>query len=184
MHPVTRRTRPAHRPPRRAALAWLLAALCACGRADEPQHRATDTTRPATAPAGATAAASDGDSTRCGSAALALSRVAADAGAGSRSVTYALTNVGAHACTLAGHPGLVLADAAGRPLPGVRYDAIPAPDGSPGAGEPAPPVTLAPGEQATFTILFTGIAASTCPARTRRRSASPRPVPGPPRRPA
>jgi hypothetical protein len=150
---------PAH-PSRLAVPALLLTALAtilgACDGADREQHRDSTTVDPARVAAERHASVQDSAGAPCRVANLALSRVGADAGAGSRGVTYALTNAGPRPCTLVGHPAVVLLDAAGRPLPGLRQDEAPAPDG--GA---AGPVTLAPDDQATFAIRFTGIDAGT-----------------------
>lgn len=144
---------------RLAAAAGLLSCLAACSAADEAQHRATDSVDVARTTAERRDSVPDGTGATCRGVDLALSLVGADAGAGNRGVTYALTNVGPQPCTLVGHPGISLVDSAGRPLPGVRFDEIPAIGAE--AGQPTAPVTLAPDGQATFTILFTGIAAGT-----------------------
>jgi hypothetical protein len=167
-----------HRPPllRRAAATALLSLFGACSGADQAQHRATDTVSQARVAAERRDSVHDSAGATCRSANLALSRVGADAGAGSRSVTYALTNVGPQPCTLAGPVGITLLDSAGRPLPGLHYEEAPAPEGA-----PAGPVRLAPDDQATFSILFTGIDAGTLScADAAEARVTPPPGPTPP----
>ena len=137
-----------------ASMALLL--LSACSGADRIQQRATDTVNQARVTAERRDSVHDSAGAPCRNANLALSQAGADAGAGSRGVTYALSNVGPQPCTLEGHPGVALTDSAGRPLPGLRYDQMPDPSGAASG-----PVTLAPDEQATFSIVFTGISAGT-----------------------
>lgn len=90
-----------------------------------------------------------------------MSRVAADAGAGQRGVTYAFTNASSADCTLRGYPEVTPNGGDGQPLP--RVSAVHA-EGTYFHGRTAPgTVTLAPGAQATFEISFTGIPADNRP---------------------
>jgi len=85
----------------------------------------------------------------CTSAQLAVAQAGSDAGAGSRALHFTLHNTSAHTCTLKGHAGMRLLDAAGHPLAGVtvkqREDS-----------DIQSPLTLPPGGSAWFQLIFPG----------------------------
>lgn len=140
-----------------------LALIAACDRA-APGRDAPDTTGAARGAAAGSASMPplrQAPPIACRTAALALTRVSMDAGAGQRDVTYALTNRDTAACTLRGYPRVILLGADDRPVPGVRTESAPG-NYFDSASAPAV-VTLAPGEQATFAIAFTGIRATERP---------------------
>lgn len=91
----------------------------------------------------------------CRSGDLSLSRLAEDAGAGQRQVTYAFTNNGPAACSLKGYPTLVGFDADGKRTDGITIVQSEAQFFE--TGGPPTDVNLAPKGRAVFFIAFTGI---------------------------
>ncbi len=101
----------------------------------------------ATGPDGSSAGAEDGAA--CGDA-LRVTILASDTGAGERSATFALMNVGATRCTISGRP-IVEARTRGAATEGARAGGLKV------TYSPDPAVTVAPGARATFGVSYTGI---------------------------
>lgn len=107
---------------------------------------------------------------------LRLTAEGADAGAGNRAATLALTNAGAQPCSLTGYPTVALEDAAGRPVAGLQVEQ------SPGAylraGQVPAPVELAPQGRAFFDVFWNvvpheGQGERACPSVARLRVTAP-----------
>lgn len=133
---------------RRLSVMTLTAALAACSPADPPPDPG-----PA-APAASPATPAPDPSSPCAAAQLTLALESADAGAGNRGHTLAVTNVGP-ACTLEGWPEVRLLEEAGRTLEGVAVEQ--APGGYFRAGQAPGPVQLATGARAYFDLLSSAV---------------------------
>lgn len=107
---------------------------------------------------------------------LSLSAAGGDAGAGNRVSVFALQNTGGRTCSLNGHAGVVLEDAEGRPLGGVRSEAVLG--GYYTQGVQPGPVALKPRGRAFFDIAWSalpheGEGERVCPKATRVRVTAP-----------
>jgi hypothetical protein len=99
----------------------------------------------------------------CRSGDLSVRRLAADAGAGQRQVTYAFVNNGPAACGLRGYPTLVAFDADGKRLDDLQMVQTEANYFN--TGGPPMEVVLNPAGRAVFFISFTGIQATDRPCQ-------------------
>ena len=108
---------------------------------------------------------------------LQLAAEGSDAGAGNRETVLSLRNVGSQACTLQGHPGVVLLDAQSRPLTAVRSERIDA-SGGPAPAGPGAAVTLEPQAKAYFGLRWNVVpneaqGQRTCPTAARIQVTAP-----------
>ncbi len=104
---------------------------------------------------------------------LALSAEGSDAGAGGRSVTLSLRNVGTRVCSLSGYPGVALVDTEGRSLADVRSEPVLG-----ASGQPTETVVLPPRGKAWFDVRWTVVPDETlgprpCTPATRMRVTAP-----------
>lgn len=145
-------------------------------RCSRPAPTAPVAPAPALEPAPGAAAAPGPTAPPCKGPQLKLTSEGGDAGAGNRVSAFAVSNLGAQACSLTGYPAVVLQDRQGRELTAIRAEQNP---GNYFRTSPNPtPVVLVPQAKAFFDLAWTVVPDASqgqgaCPSAVRIRMTAP-----------